>query len=87
LLNSFYSSRHDLDWRPHEAGTVSFPRLKGGAAAEVDSLCALLDEKYETSVVPGRFFEMPEHFRIGIGCETAMLKEGLERLGQALDEM
>ena len=37
--------------------------------------------------MPGRFFEMPQHFRIGIGCETAMLKEGLERLGKALDEI
>ena len=84
LLNSFYDSRNDLDWSQMKYGTVSFPRLKSGS---VDALCALLDEKYETSVVPGRFFEMPQHFRIGIGCETAMLKEGLERLGKALDEI
>ena len=84
LLNSFYDTRNDLDWSQMKYGTVSFPRLKSGS---VDALCALLDEKYETSVVPGRFFEMPQHFRIGIGCETAMLKEGLERLGKALDEI
>jgi len=36
--------------------------------------------------VPGRFFEMPQHFRIGIGGETENLREGLERLGHALDE-
>jgi len=83
LLNSFYDSREDLEWQPHKAGTVSFPRLKRG---DVDELCARLVEKYETSVVPGRFFEMPRHFRIGIGCDTALLKEGLERLGRALDE-
>jgi aspartate/methionine/tyrosine aminotransferase len=83
LLNSFYASRDDLDWSPHSFGTVSFPRLKQGG---VDELCQLFVEKYETSVTPGRFFEMPQHFRIGIGCETAMLKEGLERLNSALDE-
>src|SRR5580692_2404030 len=33
--------------------------------------------KYETSVVPGRFFEMPEHFRIGIGGTTENVREGL----------
>jgi aspartate/methionine/tyrosine aminotransferase len=84
VLNSFLSSRDDLDWTEHLHGTVSFPGLRRGSA---DALCALLSERYETSVVPGRFFEMPQHFRIGIGCETAILTEGLERLGRALDEM
>lgn len=82
LLNSFFNSRDDLDWMEHRFGTVSFPRLRRG---EVDTLCALLREKYETSIVPGRFFEMPQHFRIGIGCDTATLAAGLERLSQALD--
>jgi aspartate/methionine/tyrosine aminotransferase len=84
LLNSFLDSRDDLDKVRHEFGTVSFPRLKLG---DVDSLCALLAEKYETSVVPGRFFEERQHFRIGIGCDTAMLTGGLERLGAVLDEL
>lgn len=84
LLNSFLSSRDDLEYMEHSFGTVSFPKLKRQASA--DKLCALLRERYETSVVPGRFFEMPQHFRIGIGCETATLREGLERLGAALDE-
>jgi aspartate/methionine/tyrosine aminotransferase len=85
ILNSFLSSRDDLEWTKHEHGTVSFPRLK--LAESADGLCSLLKEKYETSVVPGRFFEMPRHFRIGIGCDTATLAEGLGRLGAALDEM
>lgn len=84
LLNSFLASRDDLDWMPHEFGTVSFPRLKQGSA---DELCALLAAKYETSVVPGRFFERPQHFRIGIGGDTDALQEGLNRLGRALDEL
>jgi aspartate/methionine/tyrosine aminotransferase len=63
---------------------ISFPRLLRG---DVDALCALLREKYETSLVPGRFFEMPEHFRLSIGGDTEMLSGGLERLGAALDEI
>jgi aspartate/methionine/tyrosine aminotransferase len=39
---------------------------------------------YETSVAPGRFFEMPSHFRIGMGVNNAMFGEGLRRLGLAL---
>ena len=81
LLNAFFNSRDDLDWMPLEFGTVAFPRLKNGS---VDALCALLLEKYETSIVPGKFFDMLQHFRIGIGCETAMLAEALARLGKAL---
>jgi len=50
-------------------------------------LCRILREKYETSVVPGNFFEMPEHFRIGISGDTNQLNAGLERLGKALDEI
>jgi aspartate/methionine/tyrosine aminotransferase len=84
LLNSFFASRDELDWLPHQFGTVSFPRLKWGS---VDKLCRLLAERYETSIVPGRFFEMPQHFRIGIGCDTATLQAGLDRLSRALDEL
>lgn len=84
LLDAFYASRDDLDWLPRRFGTVSFPRLKSGSA---DALCVLLAEKYETSVVPGRFFEMPRHFRIGLGGDTDTLRAGLDRLGRALDEL
>jgi aspartate/methionine/tyrosine aminotransferase len=83
LLDQFLDSRDDLETLRPGLGTVVFPRLKRG---RVNELCAALGEKYQTTVVPGRFFEMPEHIRIGIGCQTDMLGEGLERLGAALDE-
>jgi aspartate/methionine/tyrosine aminotransferase len=84
LLNSFFRSRNDLDYKEQKFGTVSFPRLKHGS---VDTLASLLAEKYETSIVPGRFFEMPEHFRIGLGIGPAIFQEGLERLGKVLEEI
>ena len=62
-------------------GTTSFLRLKrGGTEALLDRLRA----QYETSAVPGRFFEMPEHFRVGMGVDAAMFREGLRRVGLAL---
>lgn len=82
MLNEFLDTRDDLEVVRPEFGTVMFPRVRHGTS---DELCRVLHEKYETSVVPGRFFEMPAHFRIGIAGDTAKLKAGLERLGRALD--
>lgn len=84
LLNRFLEQREDLEAVRFAYGTVSFPRYRHGS---VDQLCDLLREKYETSVVPGRFFEMPEHFRLGLGCEIDIFAAGIERLGWALDSL
>jgi aspartate/methionine/tyrosine aminotransferase len=83
LLDKFLDSRNDLEVLRPPAGTVVFPRLKKGRTEE---FVKLLREKYETEVVPGRFFEMPDHFRVGIGGETEMTRQGLERISAALDE-
>jgi hypothetical protein len=82
-LDAFYAGCEEVAGFRSPWGTVSFPRLLKGSA---DEFCKVLREKYETSVVPGRFFEMPEHFRVGIGGDPAMTAEGLERLGAALRE-
>lgn len=82
LLNRFLGGRKDLEVRRLEFGTTAFPKLLTGP---VDRFCELFREKYEGTVVPGSFFEMPDHFRIGIGGETEPLRESLERLGAALD--
>ena len=82
MLNEFLDTRHDLEVVRPQFGTVIFPRVRHGSS---EDLCRSLRENYETSVVPGRFFEMPAHFRIGIAGDTATLKAGLERLGHALD--
>ncbi len=84
LLDDFLDSRADLECFRPAAGTVVFPRLKRG---EPDRLFSLLRGKFETTVVPGEFFEMPEHFRIGISGSTNELRGGLERLSAALDEL
>ncbi|HKO43416.1 MAG TPA: pyridoxal phosphate-dependent aminotransferase [Pyrinomonadaceae bacterium] len=82
MLNQFLDSRNDLEAIRPESGSIMFPRVKSGKAEE---LFELLREKYETSVVPGRFFEMPDHFRIGMGGDPKLFVEGLERLGAALE--
>lgn len=83
LLNEFLDSRNDLEAVRPEFGTIMFPRVR---AESSDELCRVLREKYETAVVPGKFFELPAHFRIGIAGDSDVLQSGLERLGAALDE-
>ena len=83
-LNEFLDSRDDLEAIRPEKGSIMFPLVKSGNA---EKLIELLRQKYETSVVPGRFFEMPEHFRIGMGGDPDIFREGLERLAAALDEL
>jgi aspartate/methionine/tyrosine aminotransferase len=82
-LNAFLDSRSDLECFRPKYGTVMFPKLHSGS---VDEFCTLLAQKYETSVVPGRFFEMRQHFRVGIVGDEEITAEGLRRLGLALDE-
>jgi aspartate/methionine/tyrosine aminotransferase len=83
LLNTFLATRRDLEVKPLEFGTVIFPKLLTGP---VDKFCQLFREKYEGTVVPGSFFEMPDHFRLGISGESSALAASLAQLGAALDE-
>jgi hypothetical protein len=82
-LDAFFGGHGDFDGFRSRWGTVIFPRLKKGP---VNEFCEFLRARYETSVVPGRFFEMPDHFRIGIGGDPAMTGEALKRLATALDD-
>jgi aspartate/methionine/tyrosine aminotransferase len=83
-LAEFLASRKDLAFVPNEHATIVFPRLLKGT---VENLGELLRQKYETSIVPGSFFGQPQHFRIGVGGDPEMTKEGLRRLRLALDEL
>jgi aspartate/methionine/tyrosine aminotransferase len=83
-FNAFAEARSDLDCMPAEHGITAFPRWAGGDTERLD---AVLRERFETAVVPGRWFEMPEHFRIGFGYPAGRFDEGLKRLGAALDSL
>lgn len=84
LANAFFAGRDDLECVPMTGGITAFPRLIGG---DVDALNRLLRERYDTSIVPGRFFGAPDRFRMGIGNPTDIVEAGLERLAAALDSL
>lgn len=64
-------------------GTTVFPLLRRGSVDEFDRF---LRDRYETGVVPGKYFEMSQHFRVGLGGDTEMTREGLVRLARALHD-
>lgn len=82
-VREFLGTRQDLIVARPDAGTIIFPQLVRGRS---DVFCQVLRDKYETAVVPGRFFEMPDHFRMGYAVDPATLEEGLQRIAAALDE-
>jgi aspartate/methionine/tyrosine aminotransferase len=82
-VNAFLAARPELECAPVDGGMIAFPRFVRG---DVEGLCRLLRDRYETTVVPGRFFGAPGHFRLALGCPLETLEGGLERLARALDE-
>lgn len=82
LLGAFLDRRDDLDCFRPDHGTVVFPRLKNGS---VDALCDLLRREFKTTVVPGRFFECPDRFRIGVGLATQSVAASLQQLSLGMD--
>ncbi|MGH9775683.1 MAG: pyridoxal phosphate-dependent aminotransferase [Candidatus Acidiferrales bacterium] len=84
LVRDFLSTRIDLAVARIDCGTVVFPEVLSG---DPELFIALLREKYQTTVAPGRFFEMPRHFRLGLGGDSGVLEEGLRRIGCALGEI
>ena len=82
LLRDFLRSRDDLDYFWPEYGTVVFPKLKSGS---VNELCELLRIEFETTVVPGHFFECPDHFRMGVGMATETVSASLQQLALGMD--
>jgi len=85
LLNEFLARENSrLQVASSGVGTTVAPLLRTGS---VEKFCELLRNEFETTIVPGDFFEAPNCFRIGIGGPSDILGEGLKRIGAALDRI
>jgi len=84
LLRDFLKQQSRLCAVETNWGTTAFPRLSRDCGRNADAFLERLQSEFETSAVPGRFFEMPDHFRIGMGVNTEMFAEGLKRISRAL---
>ena len=83
IVQAWIDSRADVGWHPSEAAVIGLLELRGIAATT--RWCAALHDRWDTLVVPGEFFAAPGHVRLGFGCAPELLREGLARIGHALD--
>lgn len=82
---AFLSARPGITWVAPDGGTMVFPRIPG--VRDTRQLASDLMEKHRTAVVPGAFFDAPEHIRIAFGADAATVSAGLTALGHVLDAL
>lgn len=83
-MNQFLSRHQDLSAVVPGLGTTLFIRSE---KIDGDRLSDMLIGRYETAVTPGRFFGVPQFFRVGMGCDPAEFAEGLSRIDTALNSL
>lgn len=82
LIRDFLAEHpEELDCVLPARSMMVFPRLRKEADSQPlhDRL-----RRLETSIVPGRFFESPRHFRLGFAVRTEDVAAGLRHLSTAL---
>jgi aspartate/methionine/tyrosine aminotransferase len=84
IAKEFLDSRDDLSIVTPDAGIICYPRFTGKVSSK--AFAEHIQSKYNTVIGPGYFFEDDGGFRLGFGCEEDVLREGLVRLGQALND-
>ncbi len=82
IFSQWIVSQGSLYWYGNDGAVFAYLRLpKDLTAAE---FCQALRSRYDTQVVPGTFFEQPDHIRVGLGVPEDELSGGLERIGQVI---
>lgn len=85
-MNQWVAHQDLLTWVAPKAGLIGLGRLRTGTDSDAFARF-LLAEPYRTFLMPGSAYDLPGHFRLGVGGGAEVrLQEGLERLGQALQD-
>jgi aspartate/methionine/tyrosine aminotransferase len=78
LLSRWVDTEPHIRWVPPRAGSTAF--LKHDLKLSSEALCLRLLQEHGTFLVPGSCFEMDKYLRIGYGCNTETLEQGLARV-------
>jgi hypothetical protein len=82
LLAEFLNSQTKVSAVRTNFGTTSIVHLQ---KSDSEQFLSRLRYEFETSAVPGHFFGLANHFRIGMGVHSTMFSEGLQRISKALE--
>jgi aspartate/methionine/tyrosine aminotransferase len=84
ILSNWVDNEPLIDWVPPKASSVAF--LKYDIPMESEKLCLQLMKEKDVLLVPGTCFEMDGFLRIGWGGNSEILKEGLSRVKEFLND-
>jgi hypothetical protein len=82
IVRAMAQSNPRLEWLEPAAGTTAFPRITG--IDDSRDFVQRLIRDHDTIVVPGHFFQAPQHIRIAFGGKADIVKEAVARLSAAL---
>lgn len=73
-----------VEWVRPKGGVSAFPRLID--IGDVETFCHQLAQERKVLLVPGSCFNHSSHVRLGFGCATSELEQGLSQVSQLLLE-
>ncbi|OLS20717.1 MAG: Capreomycidine synthase [Candidatus Heimdallarchaeota archaeon LC_2] len=82
IVSEWVKSEPLIDWIVPRGGSVAF--LKHNLNVSSEKICVDLINEKSTFMVPGTCFNMEGYIRLGYGCKTEVLKEGLTRFTEYL---
>jgi aspartate/methionine/tyrosine aminotransferase len=83
IMRTFLAVHPEVEVALPPRTSITFPRLKD--VADAGPFVERLLREEGVAVAPGRFFDAPSHFRVSLAGQTEILRDGLARLGRALE--
>ncbi|MCA8935939.1 MAG: pyridoxal phosphate-dependent aminotransferase [Planctomycetes bacterium] len=84
IVKEWADSRDDIEYFHPPGGITVWLRVKD--ITETGNLSTVARNDYGVLVVPGEYFQSPGWLRVGYKIEPTAVREGLSRLGKAIDD-
>lgn len=84
IVKEWVESRDDISCFPPPGGITAWVKVDG--VQETGNLATIARNDYGVMVVPGEYFQSPGWLRIGYKIEPVSIRDGLTRLGRAIDD-
>jgi len=80
IVQEWLERNEKVHWNDRGMGNIAFPKVD----ANIDLLAAVLLKKYSTVIAAGKYFGVPDRFRLGFGRDAEGLAAGLENFDKAM---